>query len=63
MGHPSQMIETLQGYFLIATPQMPDPRFSGKVVYLCAHNDEGAMGLVVNEPIADISLADVFTSA
>ncbi|MFA6282530.1 MAG: YqgE/AlgH family protein [Desulfurivibrionaceae bacterium] len=57
------MIETLQGYFLIATPQMPDPRFAGKVVYLCAHNDEGAMGLVVNEPIADISLADVFKSA
>ena len=63
MGHPSQMIETLQGYFLIATPQMPDLRFAGKVVYLCAHNDEGAMGLVVNEPIADISLADVFKSA
>jgi putative transcriptional regulator len=57
------MIETLQGYFLIATPQMPDPRFAGKVVYLCAHNDQGAMGLVVNEPISDISLADVFTSA
>ena len=62
-GASSRMIETLQGYFLIATPQMPDPRFAGKVVYLCAHNDEGAMGLVVNEPIADISLADVFKSA
>jgi putative transcriptional regulator len=57
------MIETLQGYFLIATPQMPDPRFAGKVVYVCAHNDEGAMGLVVNEPISEISLADVFASA
>ena len=63
MDHAPRMIETLQGYFLIATPQMPDPRFAGKVVYLCAHNDEGAMGLVVNEPIADISLGDVFASA
>ena len=62
-GAFSRMIETLQGYFLIATPQMPDPRFAGKVIYLCAHNEEGAMGLVVNEPIADISLADVFKSA
>lgn len=57
------MLETLQGYFLIATPQMPDPRFTGKVIYLCAHNDDGAMGLVVNEPLAEISLADVFKSA
>jgi len=57
------MIETLQGYFLIATPKMPDPRFAGKVVYLCAHNDEGAMGLVVNDPIVEIRLADIFKSA
>lgn len=57
------MIETLQGYFLIATPKMPDPRFAGKVVYLCAHNGEGAMGLVVNEPMAEISLEEVFKSA
>src|SRR3989339_57474 len=56
------MIETLQGYFLIATPKMPDPRFAGKVIYLCAHNDEGAMGLVVNEPMTEISLEDVFKS-
>ncbi|MFA7382429.1 MAG: YqgE/AlgH family protein [Desulfurivibrionaceae bacterium] len=57
------MIETLQGYFLIATPKMPDPRFAGKVVYLCAHNDEGAMGLVVNDPIVEIRMADIFKSA
>lgn len=57
------MIETLQGYFLIATPQMPDPNFAGKVVYICAHNNEGAMGVVVNEPIPELSLADVFKSA
>ncbi|MFZ5774264.1 MAG: YqgE/AlgH family protein [Thermodesulfobacteriota bacterium] len=57
------MIESLQGYFLIATPQMPDPRFAEKVVYICAHNEEGAMGLVINEPITEINLADVLSSA
>jgi len=38
----------LAGQFLIAMPQMKDPRFARTVVYLCAHSAEGAMGLVVN---------------
>lgn len=52
-------MESLQGYFLISTPQMGDPRFQERVVYLCAHTDEGAMGVIVNQPIAEISLADI----
>ena len=55
-------MNSLQGYFLIATPKMPDPRFQGQVVYLCAHNEDGAMGLVINQPIPDIQLADILTS-
>lgn len=57
------MVESLQGYFLIATPQMTDPRFAETVVYLCVHNHEGAMGVVINKPVKDICLADVFTNA
>jgi len=53
----------LQGQFLIATPQMPDPRFRETVIYLCAHTDEGAMGLVINQPIPHITLSDVLRSA
>lgn len=56
-------MESLQGYFLIATPQMPDPRFQEQVVYICAHTEEGAMGLVVNKPFENISLIDIFRSA
>jgi putative transcriptional regulator len=52
-------MESLAGYFLISTPQMPDPRFQEQVIYLCAHNDEGAMGLVINNPNAEITLLDV----
>ena len=56
-------MDNLQGYFLIATPQMPDSRFAEKVIYICAHNEEGAMGLVVNEPISEFGLAEIFVSA
>jgi putative transcriptional regulator len=56
-------MQSLQGYFLISTPKMPDPRFQEKLVYLCAHNEEGAMGLIVNQPTLDISFADILRSA
>lgn len=56
-------MESLQGNFLIATPQMPDPRFKQQVVYLCAHNEEeGAMGLIINQPSGH-SLAEVMAGA
>lgn len=52
-------MESLAGHFLISTPQMPDPRFQEQVIYLCAHNEEGAMGLVINNPNPEITLLDV----
>ena len=57
------LMESLQGHFLISTRQMPDPRFQEQVIYLCAHNDEGAMGLVVNNPSQEITLLDVLHGA
>ena len=56
-------MESLQNHFLIATPQMSDPRFAETVIYLCAHNAEGAMGLVINQPVKDVSLEDIFGNA
>lgn len=56
-------METLTGNFLISTPQMPDPRFQEQVIFLCAHNDEGAMGLVINNPNREITLRDVLQGA
>ncbi len=44
-------MQSLQNYFLIAAPSMEDPYFSRTVVYLCEHNAEGAMGLVINQPV------------
>ena len=40
----------LMGQFLIAMPGMTDERFARAVIYVCAHNDDGAMGLVINQP-------------
>ncbi|ARE40228.1 hypothetical protein RGUI_2087 [Rhodovulum sp. P5] len=51
----------LGGKLLIAMPDMGDPRFEKSVVFLCAHTDEGAMGLIVNKPMAELSFADLLT--
>lgn len=56
-------MESLTGHFLISTPQMPDPRFQEQVIYLCAHNEEGAMGLVINNPNPEITLSDILKGA
>jgi putative transcriptional regulator len=49
----------LTGKLLIAMPGMGDARFDHSVIYLAAHSDEGAMGLIVNKPTPGVSLADV----
>ena len=49
----------LDGQMLIAMPAMRDERFSRCLIYICAHSSEGAMGIVVNQPAADISFPDL----
>ncbi|MBN9510270.1 MAG: YqgE/AlgH family protein [Alphaproteobacteria bacterium] len=49
------------GQLLIAMPTMGDPRFAQSVIYICAHTDEGAMGIVVNRPLASPSFSDLLT--
>ena len=49
----------LAGHLLVAMPNMPDDRFSKTVIYMCAHNAEGAMGLVVNKPLETLSFPDL----
>jgi putative transcriptional regulator len=41
----------LTGQLLIAMPAMQDPRFFQSVIFICAHNPDGAMGVVLNRPI------------
>ena len=49
----------LDGQLLIAMPGMADERFARSVIYVCAHSDEGAMGLIVNRPAPDLSFPDL----
>lgn len=51
--------QNLTGKILIAMPGMSDPRFSRSVVLVCAHSDEGAMGLVLNRPLPEIGFSDL----
>lgn len=52
--------EFLDGQILIAMPDMQDPRFVRSIVYLCAHSEEGAMGLILNKTVQDLSWKDLF---
>lgn len=45
-------LQFLTGQLLIAMPAMEDPRFQQSVILICAHTDEGAMGIAVNRPLA-----------
>lgn len=49
----------LTGHFLIAMPAMADPYFAKSVTYVCEHNAQGAMGIVINRPI-DMNLKELF---
>ena len=49
----------LDGDLLIAMPQMRDPRFAQSVIYMVAHSDDGAMGLVLNQTIDAITFPDL----
>lgn len=49
----------LNGKFLIAMPGMGDPRFKNAVIYLCSHNAEGTMGLIINKLATNFNISDL----
>ena len=53
MAQPGQF----EGRLLVAAPDMPDPRFSGTVVLIARHRPSGTLGVVINRPIADVSVS------
>jgi len=59
MTHAIQSSGYLTGQMLIAMPQLQDPRFARTVVFLCAHSEEGAMGLVVNRLFDALTFPDL----
>jgi putative transcriptional regulator len=51
--------EFTTGQLLVATSEMRDPRFAESVIYMVVHNSDGAMGLVINRPLARGSIKDL----
>ena len=51
---------SLAGQLLVAAPSMGDPRFERTVILIVQHSPSGAVGIVINKPIGEISLASVF---
>ena len=46
----------LSGKFIIASPAMTDPRFYKAVIYMVSHKNEGAMGIIINQPIIETKI-------
>jgi putative transcriptional regulator len=59
MSSIQEQDEYLVGQLLVAMPGMQDPRFAKSVIYMCAHNAEGAMGLVVNRTFEALTFPDL----
>lgn len=49
----------LTGKLLVATPYLQDKRFHHSVIYICGHDETGAMGLIVNKPLASVGFKDL----
>jgi putative transcriptional regulator len=56
-GSPSA---SLVGRFLVAAPSMPDERFQKSVVFICKHDEDGALGIIVNNKVEDLPLGQVY---
>ena len=53
----------LTGQFLIATPSLVGSCFEKAVIYMCSHNEKGAMGLLVNRSIGSVKMSDLLSEA
>lgn len=51
----------LDGQLLMAMPSMSDKRFQRSVIYLCAHSEDGAMGLIINQPAPEMKLSGLLS--
>jgi putative transcriptional regulator len=49
----------LHNHFLIAMPALNDPNFNGTVTYLCKHDEDGALGIIINRPL-NMQVAEIF---
>ncbi len=49
--------KTLAGQLLVATPQMTDPRFRKRALFICQHDETAAMGFIINQPSEEVTIS------
>lgn len=59
---PVMAADSLAGQLLVASPSMSDPSFAQTVILMVRHDSTGAMGIVINRPVAEMSLDDLLSS-
>lgn len=55
------MLQTYEGKLLLAMPGMGDPRFNRSVIYMCSHDEEGAMGIAINHRVDGLTFAQLLS--
>ena len=50
---------SLAGKFLVASPSLQESCFTRAVIYMCSHNESGAMGIIVNYPVENVGIDDI----
>ena len=52
-------MKSFSNHFIISMPHMNDPIFSKSLIYICEHDNDGAMGLIINKPMISENAADI----
>ena len=60
MEEKNKNYSSLEGKFLIASPNISDPRFSQTLIYMISDSINGSMGLIVNRPAINVNLKNIF---
>lgn len=58
MNRRTEMTD-LSGRLLVAMPALGDARFDHSVIFLCVHSEQGAMGIIVNKPVPDLTFVNL----
>ena len=53
--------ENYKGKLLISSPEISDGVFDKSIILICEHNANGAMGFILNKPLTDVSLEQIWT--
>ncbi len=63
MGNIEKSLQNnyLQGQLLVATPLIKDSCFEKAVIYICSHDENGAMGILINHVLGDLTCTDIFS--